>query len=119
MGKGGVGWRAYVDRVFTEHDLRYQQRFDAQAQAIKDALLAAEKAVSKAETANEKRFDGVNEFRRALTDQTATFVSRIEFNALKERMDRSDGRAGGFSAGWGYLIGVAGLAVAIAIAVLK
>ncbi len=114
-----VGWRSYVDRILTEHDLRYQQRFDAQAQAIKDALLAAEKAVSKAETATEKRFDSVNEFRKALTDQTSTFVSRIEFDSLKERLDRAEGRAGGYSSLWGYIAAAGGLIIAALTIILK
>jgi hypothetical protein len=45
------------------------------------ALTAAEKAVTKAEVATEKRFESVNEFRLTLSDQTKTFVSRGELYA--------------------------------------
>lgn len=37
---------------------------------------AAEKAIAKAENANEKRFASVNEFRAQLADQTASFLPR-------------------------------------------
>ena len=42
------------------------------------ALQAAEKAVTKAELAAEKRFESVNEFRNQLKDQTGTFITRNE-----------------------------------------
>ena len=71
-----------VMKIMDERDLRYQQRFDAQTLAIKDALLAAEKAVTKAEVATERRFEGVNEFRQTLSDQAAKFITRTEFNAI-------------------------------------
>jgi Fe2+ transport system protein B len=80
----------YVKAMFIEHDLRYQQRFEsqeqnlrtaitAQASAVQAALASSEKAVTKAETAAEKRFDSVNEFREQLADQAATFIARREY----------------------------------------
>lgn len=57
------------------------QRFTDNDKALEAALLSAEKAVGKAEIANEKRLDAVNEFRGQLTDQAATFISRTEFTA--------------------------------------
>jgi hypothetical protein len=113
----------HIDRILAEMDLRYQQRFDAQGQALTAALLAqekavqtamvaAEKAVTKAETANEKRFESVNEFRKTLSDQTASFPSRVELQALADRvtdlatrMDKTEGRSTGLNAGWIYLLG--------------
>lgn len=93
-------------------DLRYQQRFDAQSDALSaafasqqtamsTALVTAEKAVlvaqasadravSKAELAADKRFESVNEFRQTLTDQQQTFMPRPEVvvmvRALEERV---------------------------------
>jgi hypothetical protein len=55
-----------------------EQRFKAQEQAVAFALQAAEKAVTKAELAAEKRFESVNEFRNQLKDQTGTFITRNE-----------------------------------------
>lgn len=121
----------HILALMREKDLRDQQRFDAQSTATeaalaaveegnKAALAASEKAVQKAEAASEKRFDAVNEFRAALADQTSTFVPRTEFNALKERMDRGEGKSAGsgdvlrfLPTIVGVLIAAAGLAVAI------
>jgi deoxyribodipyrimidine photolyase len=55
--------------------------FKAAEQAVAVALANAEKAVAKAETASDKRFESVNEFRQTLSDQTASFPSRTEVNA--------------------------------------
>jgi len=45
-------------------------------ETAKAALAASEKAIEKAERANEKRFESVNEFRATLTDQAARFITR-------------------------------------------
>jgi hypothetical protein len=58
--------------------LRTEQRFEASEKAILAALTAAKEAVNKAEIAQEKRLDSVNEFRGQLSDQAATFVTRTE-----------------------------------------
>lgn len=53
-------------------------------------FIEQEKAVDKANVASEKRFDGVNEFRKTLSDQTATFIPRAEteqrLSALAEKI---------------------------------
>lgn len=128
-------------------DLRYQQRFDAQGQAlaaallaaekaVQTALIAAEKAVDKANIANEKRFESVNEFRQTLSDQTATFPSRVEMGALADRVGdlatrvermetraqsatdtRVDNRAGGQT--MVAVVGALLVAVSIAVAVIS
>lgn len=81
-------------------DLRYQQRFEAQSdalsaaflsqqtamqtaftvaeKAVQAALAAADRAVSKAELAADKRFESVNEFRKTLDDQQRTLMPRQE-----------------------------------------
>jgi hypothetical protein len=123
--------RDYFERLLAEMDLRYQQRFDAQGQALTAALLAAEKAVqtaltaaekavTKAEAATEKRFEGVNEFRQALSDQTSTFPSRAELDAVRERvadlstrMDKNEGKGSGLDLGWKVLLGAVTLALGI------
>lgn len=101
------------------------QRIDAQADKVVLALTAAERAVTKAETATEKRFEGVNEFRQTLSDQAATFVSRVEYNAMRDaivekmqgligRVDKAEAKNQGIGAVWGWAVGAAGAAAAIA-----
>jgi len=109
----GVTLLEHIKALLAQMELRYQQRFDAQTSAINAALQAAKEAVTKAEMATERRFASVNEFRQTLSDQAATFISRTEFNALKERMDREAGHQGGLSDGWKWLVGVAALAIPV------
>jgi len=71
--------KAYVD-----------MRINAADRAVVTALKTAEKATRKAEKASNKRFTAVNEFRQSLSDQTATFIPRIEaeqqIKALSDRV---------------------------------
>jgi HD-GYP domain-containing protein (c-di-GMP phosphodiesterase class II) len=102
MGTGRISNREYFERVMSEVDKRYQQRFDAQnlalneardsaANAVQSALVAAEKAVAKAELAAEKRFDSVNEFRAAYQDLISLQMPRKEseqaFSTLQSKLD--------------------------------
>lgn len=103
----------------------YRALIDSQAEKVALALASSDKAVGKAEIATEKRFESVNEFRQTLSDQTSTFPSRVELQALAERvsdlstrMDRSEGRSGGLASGWSIFLAVAGL-VGVAIAVIS
>jgi hypothetical protein len=120
----------HILALLAAKDLRDEQRFEAQSSAIAAALLAAEKAVTKAETATERRFEGVNEFRQTLSDQAATFISRVEFEGQRDgsaerireltgRLDKIEGRSTGIGAGWAYLVGavaVIGVLVTIFVA---
>jgi hypothetical protein len=125
-----VPLKEHFEALFQQKDIRDQQRFDAQGQALAAALLAAEKAVqtaltaaekavTKAEVATEKRFESVNEFRTALSDQTASFPSRVELNALADRvtdlatrLDKNEGRSGGLSDGTRLLLQLGGFLIA-------
>lgn len=122
---------AAQSRLMDERDLRYDQRFRAQTEAVSTAMTAAEKAVAaalsaadravlKAENASEKRFEAVNEFRQSLNDMMTQLIPRSEadqrFDAmaekigtLQQRLDKAEGTGGGLRAGWGYLIGGVGL----------
>lgn len=111
-----AGYISHNESMRDETDRRYEQRFVAQERAVEAALTSAKEAVLKAETASEKRFEGVNEFRATLADQAATLISRTEVeqvikaldekvDAVTGRMDRLDGRSGGLNSSWGYLIG--------------
>lgn len=125
----------HIRALLREMDLRYQQRFDAQSRALEAALLAAEKAVgtaltaaekavNKAEAAAERRFEAVNEFRQQLNDYQTTLLPRNEYDSahkslaekisdLSSRLDKTEGTTKGGQQMWGYLVGVAGLAVAV------
>ncbi len=68
-----------LERMLDEREDRTKERFVNMDRAVLAALAAAEKAVTKAEVATEKRFEGVNEFRETLRDQAATLLPRVEY----------------------------------------
>ena len=86
-------------------------RFDAQEKAVSAALMAADRAVGKAELASEKRFDSVNEFRAALSDSSRLLMPRSESEksiasveekivALTKRVDTREERSTGSNQSW-------------------
>lgn len=107
--------KAANDAAQAATDLRYQQRFEAQSdalaaaflsqqtamqtaftvaeKAVQAALAAADRAVSKAELAADKRFEALNELRQMLNDMVATLITRSEavqrFDAVSEKLDAS------------------------------
>jgi len=117
----------HLGQILHERDQRYEQRFADLEKSLTVALAASEKAILKAESATERRFDAVNEFRATLSDQAQQFVTRAENNAVNlrttERLDeitgrvtRSEGRGAGLNAGWVYLLaGVAALGTIVSI----
>ena len=124
-----------VDETLKGMDLRYQQRFDAQAkaleaafqaakEAVQAALSAADRAVSKAELAADKRFESVNEFRKTLDDQQRTLMPRAEsdramaalgdkLSALKEQMEALLAERAGIKGGYGYAVGIVGFVLTL------
>jgi hypothetical protein len=114
-----------ISTVMDERDIRYEQRFKAMDEKTSLALTASEKAVSKAETATEKRFDAVNEFRGTLSDQARLLIPREEVNArfisydqkveaLKEQISKdisslkeSRSEGAGRTATWAVVFGLA------------
>lgn len=129
------GLKITMDAAFKESDLRYQQRFDAQAkaleaafqaakEAVQAALSAADRAVSKAELAADKRFESVNEFRKTLDDQQRTLMPRAEsdramaalgdkLSALKEQMEALLAERAGIKGGYGYAVGIVGFVLTL------
>jgi len=99
----------------------------AAKEGVNAAMASAEKAILKAETATEKRFDSVNEFRQAMRDQQENFANKSETNLrledLAKRLDRvttgmelSSGRSSGIVvasvlAGWAITTAVALVAI--------
>lgn len=126
---------------FADTDLRYQQRFDAQKEALvaalaaqKEAVAAAltaqKEAVDKANGASETRFASVNEFRGQQADIVRTFIPRAEaearFTALSEKVDLltkavSDrqARTAGSGATWGYVVAGFGVLIAVLTVALR
>jgi hypothetical protein len=92
MSEGeAVTLRDFVTEMFRAADKRYAERFNAQSEALNIALAAAEKAVLKAETAAERRFESVNEFRGSLNDLVNRMLPRGEadqrFTGMEEKHD--------------------------------
>lgn len=92
-----------------ESDRRHEQRFIGQERALALAVAGVN-----------ERLGGMNEFRAALSDQAATFVTRAELKtmqttieALTSRLDRQEGSSKGMTAAWGILLGAVGLLGAI------
>jgi len=74
-------------QVMNERDRRYEDRFNAMDEKTTLALASSEKAVTKAESATEKRFDSVNEFRNTLKDQASSLMPRGEVEAKYKAYD--------------------------------
>lgn len=124
----------YLLSIINERDRLYNGRIDALDNKVLQKFESVEKslsaaignqalAVQKAETAAEKRFDSVNEFRNQLKDQQVTLVTRSEidarFKSLEEKIalivsyqNQASGRGQNAEFLWSALIAVAGLAVA-------
>jgi hypothetical protein len=130
--------------VIAGNDRRYEERFAASQKALElglaaqkseigAALVAADRAVQKAETAAEKRFEGVNEFRNTLADQQRTLIPRSEVEALMKNienkidqvekvLDRMSVERQGIKGGYGYAVGIVGFVltvVSIGVLVMK
>lgn len=118
--------RILLDERYATQTKALDAAFAAADKAVTTALGSAEKAVTKAEAAAEKRFESVNEFRAQLTDQNASFVTRVEFDSkvesmekqiddLKKYADLNRGRSGGLAAMYGWIIAAVGLIVSVVI----
>lgn len=132
--------RRFEERV-TGNDRRYEERFNASQTAlavglagtkseINAALVAADRAVTKAELATEKRFESVNEFRGTLDNQQRTLIPRSEVSEIVKGLDQkieqltknqdkleqdvrnSMSERQGVRGGWGYAVGALGFLVA-------
>jgi len=94
---------------------------------VNSKLDQMDRAVTKAENATERRFEGVNEFRAALQDLTRTFIPRQEIesmfkntndklNAYCAKLDRIESMKQGGNVVWAYVLsGVSLMAALIAL----
>ena len=123
----------HLETLIREKHQQYDLRFEGIVTATQAALNAADRAVTKAETASEKRFEGVNEFRSALADQQAGLISREAYEAqhqalsdrvglLTQTVSAHIGAASGEGQGWirAWAVGATLIAVAsIVLAILR
>jgi hypothetical protein len=124
-----VSLKEYFSNIISDYKDRVDERFNLQDKAVQAALNSAERAVTKAETATEKRFEGVNEFRAALSDQSQNLLSRSEYatghQSLIEKIDGLTTRVAAMEGGnkdrvqaISFLIGGAGVLVALIVGIL-
>jgi hypothetical protein len=124
-----VSLKEYFSNIISDYKDRVDERFNLQDKAVQAALNSAERAVTKAETATEKRFEGVNEFRSALSDQSQNLLSRSEYatahQSLIEKIDGLTTRVAAMEGGnkdrvqaISFLIGGAGVLVALIVGIL-
>ena len=74
-----------------ERDERNKERFVAAEKATVASMQASEKALAESKAASEKRFDAVNEFRSALSDQSTLLLPRAEYEAKHKALeDKAD-----------------------------
>jgi hypothetical protein len=90
--------RIHLMQMIGSHELRNNDRFTSleqliagQDKAVQIAMTASDRAVTKAETAAEKRFESVNEFRAALADNARLLMPRAESETIfKNQSGRHD-----------------------------
>lgn len=70
------------EKLANERDRRYEERFLASDRAVQTALASQEKAVGKAEAAQQAYNERSNEFRGQLDDQAKRLMPREEANLL-------------------------------------
>lgn len=82
-----------LDRLYTERDRMYSERDASAKLAVKDALAANDKAITKAEMAQSEYNARSNEFRGQLDDQAKTLMPRNEFASvianINSKIDRN------------------------------
>lgn len=109
--------------LLSERDRRYQDRADAQDDAVAVAMASADRATAKAETATERRLEGLNELRSMAEDQARNYARSDEMKIINDastkRLDELTllvrqqlAHGGGVKETIGYVVGVAGLLIA-------
>jgi hypothetical protein len=85
IDKAFAAQQAAMHAAFAAQQKATETAFASQDRAMSAALAAAKEAVSVANTANEKRFESVNEFRGQLADIMRTLMPRAEAEAVMSR----------------------------------
>lgn len=126
-----VSLREYLCALLDEAEKRENERFRHMKETVEAAFASAQTAITKADIATEKRFEGVNEFRAALSDQAAQFITRDSMNSLADklnaqiernredidglskRLDLREGQSAGSRLTGGYVVTVATLGIGV------
>lgn len=66
------------DKMLDERVKFYNDKFESQTAAMHTAIMNSKEAVAKADAATEKRFDSVNEFRGQMSDMQSGLMPRSE-----------------------------------------
>ena len=82
-----VSLREYLTALINGVEERSDERFRHMKEMVETAFENAQTAITKADIATEKRFEGVNEFRAALSDQATQFVTRDAMVALADKIE--------------------------------
>lgn len=119
-----VSLREYLMAQINAAEQRSDIRFEAMKEQVAAAFDSSQRAIDKADIATEKRFEGVNEFRAALSDQATRFVTtqtlealgdklqaaiernREDLDALSQRVDLREGVTEGSRLTWGTMAGL-------------
>lgn len=82
-----VSLREYMTLMVEAEMRRVDERFNAVEKSTAAAFENSQRAIDKADQATEKRFEGVNEFRAALSDQASRFVTIEALSAVNDKME--------------------------------
>jgi len=105
-------YRVHNDRFLEERDRRIEQRFTSQALAVDAALAAAKEAVDKAEKAQERRLDLLNEFRAQSSDEQARFATREFVDTIASTQTKMENSIARMQVGSGIIAaGIVGILV--------
>lgn len=112
-----------IHTILAERELRYAQKFESLEKANVLALSNAKEQTATALASNEKRLDGMNEFRQQQRDMIDTLMPRGEadarFKAMEDKLNiviaaqnTGKGKFEGANWLWGVIIGLVGLGIA-------
>src|SRR4051812_16616125 len=82
--------------LLAEREKRWEQRFHDQEKTLQTALTVAKEAVDKAETAQERRLDHLNQFREQSRDEQRKFATK---EVVYPRLDRLESIAAKMAGG--------------------
>lgn len=127
--KGTSGWTVetaivYFKDMLAAAEAKNQQQFRDAKEAIQIAQAASQSAINKSEANDAKWRDNSNEWRQAMDDREVKFMPRMEYTSahqslidrismLENRVIKYESTGAGLKQGWGYLIAVIIVIVAI------